>query len=145
MEKNILKIIEFTEYPGPRYIRQDKPGHHTSGEAFYLYKLNAAFTQAYKDNKLLVLELDGVAGYPSSFLDEAIGELIYDFTRDIVSKHLAFETIMYKRRVNQVLQETYPQWEQRRILDEKVTHSPNLNVDIEFLSSESGLKTKHIQ
>lgn len=74
MEQIRIKVLDFTENPGPRYIRQDKVGESNSGEAFYLHILNEAFAQAYNEKKLLVLELDGVSGYPSSFLDEAIGE-----------------------------------------------------------------------
>ena len=114
MEQIRIKVLDFTENPGPRYIRQDKIGESNSGEAFYLQTLNEAFSQAYKENKQLVLELDGVSGYPSSFLDEAIGELVFDFTLEIVEKYLDFDTHMYKRRVAQVKEETYPQWEERR-------------------------------
>ena len=34
MEKIKIKVLDFTEAPGPRYIRQDKVGEKTSGEAF---------------------------------------------------------------------------------------------------------------
>ena len=56
-------------------------------------------------NKNLILCLDGVSGYPSSFLDEAIGELVYDFRLDNIKQLLDFETRMHKKRVNQVKEE----------------------------------------
>lgn len=84
----------FTEYPGPRYKDQGE----FSGEEFYVTMLNEKFYTCYKENSLLVIYLDGTAGYPSSFLDEAFGELIYDFSKKIVQKHLRFETIYNKKR-----------------------------------------------
>lgn len=139
-----IKVIDFTQNPGPRYIRQDKDGASTSGEAFYLQKLNAAFTQAVKENRQLIIELDGVSGYPSSFLDEAIGELVYDFSRDLVAKLLVLETIMYRRRAAQVIDETYDQWETRRQRNDVVTHSPNINMEISYISTSGKLDTKLI-
>lgn len=93
---------------------------------------------------MLVLELDGVSGYPSSFLDEAIGELVFDFTLDVVSKLLDFDTVMYKRRVRQVKEETYLQWEQRRINKNIVMHSPGVDADIYYIDDDGNLKIKHI-
>lgn len=51
MEQIRIKVLDFTENPGPRYIRQDKIGESNSGEAFYLQKLNGVFAQAFKENK----------------------------------------------------------------------------------------------
>ena len=144
MEQVKIRILDFTEDPGPRYIRQDKEGETTSGEAFYVNVLNTKFKECYESKKLLILVLDGVSGYPSSFLDEAIGELVYDFSRDIVEKYLNFETKMYKKRVEQVKDETYPQWEKRRLKVEKIVHSPNINKDIYCFSTSGELITKHI-
>ena len=78
----------------------------------------------------MIICLDGVSGYPSSFLDEAIGELVYDFRLDNIKQLLDFETRMHKKRVNQVKEETYIQWEKRRTQNDKVTHSPNINKQI---------------
>lgn len=144
MECIKIRVLDFTENPGPRYIRQDRIGDSTSGEAFYIKKLNPEFAQAFKDRKMLVLELDGVSGYPSSFLDEAIGELVFDFTLKIVSEFLDFNTVMYKRRVKQVKEETYLQWEQRRINKDIVMHSPGVDADINYIDDKGDLKIKHI-
>lgn len=144
MEQIIIRILDFTEYPGPRYIRQDKIGETTSGEAFYITVLNAQFKICVETGKQLILELDGVSGYPSSFLDEAIGELVYDFSLVKVKKYLDFETRMYKKRVEQVKNETYLQWEKRRLNCEDVIHSQNVNKDIYYLDMSGELKIKHI-
>ena len=130
MENVIVKVLDYTTDPGPRYKRQDKEGVSTSGEEFYTSILNKTFADCYRDSKELVLYLDEVSGYPSSFLDEAIGELVYDFSEKIVSKLLKYETVMFKRRVKQVLEETMPQWEERRIKGDVVIHSPNLHATL---------------
>lgn len=144
MEQIRIKVLDFTENPGPRYIRQDKIGESNSGEAFYLQILNGAFTLAYKENKQLILELDGVSGYPSSFLDEAIGELVFDFTLGIVEKYLDFDTHMYKRRVAQVKEETYPQWEERRKKNDTVVHSSETSGNIYYINGDGKLEIKPI-
>lgn len=144
MEKVVIKVLDFTEDPGPRYIRQDNPGTMTSGEAYYLNVLNKEFSKCYLENKQLIIALDGVSGYPSSFLDEAIGELVYDFSEEVVSRLLDFETVMYKKRVTQVKEETYKQWEQRRIKKDKVIHSPDIHYTIQVPVSATALEEKII-
>lgn len=141
MEKKIF-VSNFTQDPGPRYIRQDIDGAMTSGEAFYINVLNKEFKECYEEKKMLILCLDGVSGYPSSFLDEAIGELVYDFRLDNVKQLLDFETRMHKKRVNQVKEETYIQWEKRRTQNEKVNHSPNINKEIFYLSLSGRIEIK---
>lgn len=144
-EKLVLKVSDYTTDPGPRYKRQDKPGEHTSGEEYYVTVLNSAFSACLKDDKNLVLCLDEVSGYPSSFLDEAIGELVYDFGCTEVECRLIFETVMFRRRVQQVMEETYKQWNARRDRGEIVVHSPGLtatlfrmNKDGEFVEYKIG-------
>ena len=134
-ERVHLNVKDYTEDPGPRYKRQDMDNTDTSGEMFYIRVLNGAFVDCLRNNKQLVLFLDGVSGYPSSFLDEAIGELVYDFGKDKVQEILSFETTMFKRRAKQVIEETYPQWEKRRINKDIVIHSPNINVTLNRLGS----------
>ena len=135
MENVYLSVKDYTEDPGPRYKYQDIEGEETSGEMFYIKRLNSVFADCIKGRKQLVILLDGVSGYPSSFLDEAIGELIYDFTLKIVKNNLQFDTVMFKRRAKQVLEETYPQWETKRIEGKTVFHSPGINATLVKLDS----------
>ena len=132
-EKVYLRILDYTEDPGPRYKRQDKENTNTSGEMYYISVLNSAFAECYENGKELVILLDGVSGYPSSFLDEAIGELVYDFSLEIVKSILSFETVMFRRRAKQVLEETYPQWEEKRVRNLKVVHSANISQTLKKL------------
>jgi len=46
------------------------------------------FQKAVKENKKLVVDLDNTAGYASSFLDEAFGNLVYDFEFDDIKSIL---------------------------------------------------------
>lgn len=119
MEIRELCITDFTEYPGPRYKDQGE----FSGEEFYVEILNEKFYTCYKEDCLLVIYLDGTAGYPSSFLDEAFGELVYDFSESIVRKHLRFNTVFNKKRVEKLKAETYPQWESRRNENENIKNT----------------------
>ena len=141
MEKKIF-VSNFTQDPGPRYIRQDTKDAMTSGEAFYINILNKEFKECFEENNKLILCLDGVSGYPSSFLDEAIGELVYDFRLENVKRLLDFETRMHKKRVNQVKEETYIQWEKRRNQNDPITHSPNINKEIYYLSLSGCIEKK---
>lgn len=138
-EKVYLSVKDYTEDPGPRYKRQDNEGTNTSGEMFYVMMLNNSFFECFQKNMKLVLLLDGVSGYPSSFLDEAIGELVYDFTLEKVVNILSFESVMFKRRIKQVIEETYPQWEAKRLEDKPVIHSPNINATLHKLDQHGNL------
>lgn len=64
-----IKVSDFSRYPGPRYIKLGK----YSGEEFRDEKLIPAIK--IHGGKIQV-DLDGVAGYGSSFLDEAFAGLI---------------------------------------------------------------------
>lgn len=139
-EKVYLRVVDYTEDPGPRYKRQDKEGTNTSGEMFYVLHLNARFVECLEGDKELVLMLDDVSGYPSSFLDEAIGELVYDFTREKVESILSFDTVMFKRRAKQVIDETYPQWEEKRKLNTGVVHSEGVNVTLKRLDDQGSIE-----
>lgn len=63
-----IKVSTFTRYPGPRFKHLGKG----SGEQFRDEYLWPAFD---KDPEIKV-DLDGVRGYGSSFLEEAFGGLI---------------------------------------------------------------------
>lgn len=63
---------DFTRYPGGRY-RED--GEH-SGEEFRDDVLVPALERARVSGGKVTVVLDGVTGYPSSFLEEAFGGLV---------------------------------------------------------------------
>ena len=56
-----INVLDFTEYPGPRYQRQGT----ASGEEFYICVLNPTFAECYKKNEELFLTLaDNFIGSP---------------------------------------------------------------------------------
>lgn len=66
---NVIKVSDFSKFPGPRY---KKLGSY-SGEEFRDTVLIPAIEKGYVD---LVIDLDGVFGFGSSFLEEAFGGLV---------------------------------------------------------------------
>jgi len=68
-----IKIAtEFTATPGPRYSKEGE----NSGELFRQKFLFPAFDRALKEKKKVIVDLDGTAGYGTSFLEESFGGLI---------------------------------------------------------------------
>ena len=70
---NILKIArDFSRNPGPRYRSEGE----NSGELFRESILFQRFEDARKKNMRLLIDLDGTAGFGTSFLEEVFGGLI---------------------------------------------------------------------
>ena len=108
MKINILK--DFSEYPGPRYCNQGAD----SGELFYHKLLNDRFKVAYENQTVLEIDIDNTAGYMSSFWDESIGNLVYDFLQEIVKKYINIKSIEEPVWVDLIFNKIMPEWEQRR-------------------------------
>lgn len=70
-----IKVLDYTEYPEVRYIGQDD----FSGEGYYYDVIKPAFEKAVNNKCKLIVDLDDTAGYGFSFIDEAFGNLVYDF------------------------------------------------------------------
>ncbi len=68
MAKIISVAKDYTLYPGPRLAKTGK----WSGEDFR----ESVLIPALREGVPFILDLDGVAGYPPSFLEEAFGGLI---------------------------------------------------------------------
>lgn len=81
-EINILK--DFTYAPGARDYDDGKD----SGLEFYEKVLRDKFISAQKNNQKLKIILDGVEGYPSSFLSESFGLLGNEFGAENVWSRL---------------------------------------------------------
>lgn len=88
MENQIVVATDFTKYPGPRY-RKSGP---FSGEQFREEVLAPRLRHAINTGTILVVILDHVAGYGSSFLDESFAGLIREgFTQEELEEHLRIE------------------------------------------------------
>lgn len=118
MKEEIIKynVIDFTEYPGPRYKEQ---GPH-SGELFYeeILKPNFEIIQKRsKDNVHMILQinLDNTAGYASSFLDEAFGNLAYDYGKQFVIAHLDIISNEEPDWIDIIKNQTIQEWDDKRL------------------------------
>lgn len=108
--KTISILTDFSEFPALRHCNiSDK-----SGEEFYHSILNPAFKEAFDKKEKLAVNLDATAGYASSFLDEAFGNLVYDFTLDVVKKNIEIISDQEPHWKEMILNQTYTQWETRR-------------------------------
>jgi hypothetical protein len=123
MEKQIRKIavINYSLDPGPRYVRQGDD----SGEDFYHKVLNQEFYEALGNNQILEVSLDGTSGYASSFLDEAFGNLVYDFSLEKVKANVSIISIEEPEWKDMIENESFLEWEQRR----KDKREPEKTVD----------------
>lgn len=113
MEKSkniIISVKDFSISPGPRYVEQ---GDY-SGELYYHTVLNYEFKTAFEQGVYLIVNLDGVDGYLSSFLDEAFGNLVYDFGVENVRQHLEIVSIEEPEWITMIENDTYSDWENRR-------------------------------
>lgn len=109
-DKVTIAITDFSVSPGPRYISQGED----SGERFYHDVLNPVFTEIFNSNQQLQVVLDGADGYASSFLDEAFGNLVFDFGQNIVSDKVEIVSCEEPEWIEMIEKSTYPQWQKRR-------------------------------
>ncbi|WP_060872731.1 STAS-like domain-containing protein [Myroides odoratus] len=120
-----LKIKEdYAELTGLRHCNISKK----SGEDFYHTLLNNKFAEAIQKREVLIIDLDDTDGYASSFLDEAFGNLVYDFELVNVEKFVKIISKDEPHWITMLSKKTYKEWEDRRIKGEvpKKTnsHSP---------------------
>lgn len=109
--KRKLRITSYSEYPGPRYCNQGD----CSGEDFYHKILNSAFAEFIDTKEKLIVDLDGTAGFASSFLDEAFGNLVYDFSEACVRKNLELVSKQEPDWKEMIFNDVFPDWEERRV------------------------------
>jgi len=110
MNKSIKIAKDFSKYTGLRHASISD----NSGEEFYHKILNKEFHDALINNYTLTVDLDGAAAYSPSFIDEAFGNLIYDFSLDLVKKHLTVISNIEPHWIYMLENETFPQWQSRR-------------------------------
>ncbi|NHM08318.1 STAS-like domain-containing protein [Flavobacterium sp. CYK-4] len=111
MQEILIKVTDFTEYPDVRYIEQDVD----SGEQYYYEVIKPNFAKALSENKVLVVDLDNTAGYASSFLDEAFGNLVYDFDFDKIRPHLKIISTQEPDWIEIILGEMLDLWNAKKI------------------------------
>lgn len=84
---NVIELniaTEFSKYPGPRFRKE---GNY-SGEEFRENFLEKKFAECIKNDCKLIINLDGGAGYGTSFLEEAFGGLarIYESSESLLNR-----------------------------------------------------------
>lgn len=110
-----IRVLDFDEYPGLRHCSVSE----FSGEEYYHKILNDAFKKAYENKEVLIVELDGTDAYASSFLDEAFGNLVYDFTVANVSRLIKIISNDEPHWIKMLQEKTFKEWETRRKNNEK--------------------------
>lgn len=92
---------EFSDCPGARY-RKDGPN---SGEEFYQEILLPRFEKAMQKNEKLEINLDGVWGYPSSFVSGSFGILSINYGAKQVLEIIDFISEESETRKNRIIEE----------------------------------------
>lgn len=104
-----IRVRDFAVVPG---LRSSKISEK-SGEDYYHEKLNPAFAEAYKTQTPLVVDLDGTRGLLPSFLDEAFGNLVYDFTLRSVKGLIKISSTVEPHWIQYIWKKA-DEWEGRR-------------------------------
>ncbi len=102
---NIIEKIsiarDFGTTLGARYRTDGK----WSGEEFLDSMLIEKFEKAVQGKGILFIDLDGVYGYPSSFVSGSFGKLSLDKGAEMVLRHLQFKSDDSPIRLEQVIAE----------------------------------------
>ena len=88
MSDTVIHVSEFTETPGPRYMKDGE----SSGEEFRKEVVLPAFRKALEEGSVLTIDLNDTFGYASCFLDEVFGGLAREFGSRKVREHLRIVT-----------------------------------------------------
>lgn len=101
IKDKIIIAAEFTDTPGAR-DRDDGP---FSGQMFLEDILKPRFEKAIEGDYLLLIDLDDVWGYPSSFVSGSFGQLSMNMGAEILLKHLLFKSDKNPVRIDKVINE----------------------------------------
>ena len=87
MEKKLIRVADYTRFPGGRFSA-DGEGNAEDFRTSYL-------VPPLKENQHILVNLDGVNGYPVSFIDAAFGGLVRDegFESKFVLEHLELQAL----------------------------------------------------
>ena len=99
--EKIIIAKDFTDALGARY-RTDGPW---SGEQFLEDILQNKFEKAVQNDGILFIDLDGVFGYPSSFVSGSFGKLSLDKGAELLLRHIQFKSDDSPIRLDEVISE----------------------------------------
>jgi hypothetical protein len=92
---------DFSDSPGARY-RSDGPN---SAQQFLEEHLLTKFEKAVEGNYILEIDLDGVMGYPSSFISGSFGKLSILKGSKMILKHIQFISLESNTRLDAFINE----------------------------------------
>jgi len=101
IKEKIIIATDFSDSPGSRY-RED--GDY-SGQQFLEEILLPAFEKAVKDGYKILIDLDNVWGYPSSFISGSFGKLSEAKGSELVFKHIEFKSEESEARLEEIIKE----------------------------------------
>ncbi|SFF27304.1 STAS-like domain-containing protein [Flavobacterium xueshanense] len=101
IKDTLIIAVEFKDNPGAR-DREDGPN---SGQEFLEDVFLTRFNKAVEENYIILIDLDGVWGYPSSFVSGSFGKLSMERGSEILLKHLQFKSDKNPIRIDKVLNE----------------------------------------
>ena len=101
IKDRIIVKKDFSDTPGARY-KSDGPD---SGELFLEKLLTEKFSNAVTGDYKLEIDLDGVWGYPSSFVSGSFGKLSTKFGAKKVLEHISFKSDDNSIRLENILKE----------------------------------------
>jgi len=101
IKDTITIATDFSDHPGARY-RKDGD---FSGEQFLEEILLPKFEKAVQGDYILLIDLDKVFGYPSSFVSGSFGKLSIDKTPELVLKHIQFKSEENPIRLEKIIRE----------------------------------------
>lgn len=101
IKDKIVIAEDFSNTPGARYRRDG----NFSGEDFLEVQLLPKFKKAMDGKYLLLVDLDGVWGYPSSFVSGSFGKLSVSFGAEAVLAHIRFKSEENEIRLQRILLE----------------------------------------
>lgn len=101
IKDTLIIAAEFKDNPGAR-DREDGPH---SGQQFLEELFLERFNKAVQENYILLVDLDGVWGYPSSFVSGSFGKLSMERGADLLLNHLSFKSDKNPLRIDKVINE----------------------------------------
>lgn len=101
IKDTIVIAMDYSDTPGAR----DREDGDFSGQEFLEDFLKTRFEKAVKEGYLLQVNLDGLWGWPSSFISGSFGKLSMEVGAEIVLKHLVFVSTKRPTRIEKVVTE----------------------------------------
>ncbi len=101
IKDKIVIAKDFKDNPGARE-RADGPN---SGEEFLEDVLKPKYLKAVSEKYILLIDLDGVWGFPSSFISGSFGVLSMERGSEEVLRHLQFKSDSNELRIDKIIRE----------------------------------------